>query len=142
MNGNAELLNFIYQNAEMGVHTLEQLVKIVKHEPLKKHLSAQRKEYDDIMTEAGKLLKENLCKEKEISALDRLKTYMMISAQTVCNRSDAHIAEMLIIGSNMGVLDATKQLKRYPHAGPEITDLMQRLLHFEENNVQRLKDFL
>ena len=26
MNGNAELLNFVYQNAEMGVNTMKQIV--------------------------------------------------------------------------------------------------------------------
>ena len=26
MNANAEMLNFIYQNSQMGVHTIEQLI--------------------------------------------------------------------------------------------------------------------
>ncbi len=32
MNGNAELLNFIYQNSQMGVTTLKQLLDITKDE--------------------------------------------------------------------------------------------------------------
>ena len=30
MNGNAELLNFIYQNSQMGVNTLSQLMDIAE----------------------------------------------------------------------------------------------------------------
>lgn len=35
MNGNAELLNFVYQNSQMGVHTLEQLIRIVEDDDFK-----------------------------------------------------------------------------------------------------------
>jgi hypothetical protein len=49
---------------------------------------------------------------------------------------------MLILGSDMGILDATKNLKKYQDADEDIRNLMQRLLAFEEDNVQQLKDFL
>jgi hypothetical protein len=49
---------------------------------------------------------------------------------------------MLIIGSNMGIINAVKKLKKYKDAEPDIINLMERLLKFEENNVQQLKAFL
>jgi len=45
-------------------------------------------------------------------------------------------------GSNMGIIDDVKNLKRYPDAEGEIKGLMKKLLEFEENNVQQLKKFL
>jgi hypothetical protein len=44
--------------------------------------------------------------------------------------------------SNMGIIDAVKNLKRYPDAEEEIKELMKKLLEFEENNIQQLKKFL
>lgn len=38
MNGNAELLNFIYQNSQMGVDTIRQLMDIVQDAEFNKHL--------------------------------------------------------------------------------------------------------
>ena len=35
MNDNVKLLNFIYQNSQMGVETIEQLEKIVEDKTLK-----------------------------------------------------------------------------------------------------------
>jgi hypothetical protein len=35
MNGNAELLNFIYQNSQMGVETIKQLLDTAEDEELK-----------------------------------------------------------------------------------------------------------
>ena len=42
---------------------------------------------------------------------------------------------MMIIGSNMGVIDAIKNTKKYKEANPEILSLMERLKIIEENNI-------
>ena len=81
MNGNAELLNFVYQNAEMGVNTMKQIIDLVEEDGMKEHLRNQLVNYEDFQQEARKLLNENGYDEKGISALDRLKTYLMINMQ-------------------------------------------------------------
>ncbi len=142
MNGNAELLNFVYQNAQMGVDTIKHLADIVENEEFRRHLESQFDEYKKIHRSAQKALNENGCDEKGISALDKIKTYLMINIQTLTDKTPSHISEMLIIGSNMGVINAVKNLKRYKNADPGIISLMERLLEFEENNIQQLKKFL
>ncbi len=142
MNGNAELLNFIYQNAQMGVITIDQLIYIVEDEDFKAHLSAQLDEYRSIFSEAKELLNKNGHEEKGISTCSKIKTYISVRIQTACDATPSHVAEMLIIGSNMGILDAIKNLKRYEDTEEDIRNLMKRLLAFEEENVQQLKDFL
>ena len=142
MNGNAELLNFIYQNAQMGVITIDQLIYIVEDEDFKAHLSAQLEEYRSIFSEAREQLNKNGYDEKGIGTCSKIKTYIMIRLQTAKDHTPSHVAEMLIIGSNMGILDATKNLKNYQDVEEEIRNLMQRLLAFEVDNVQQLKDFL
>jgi hypothetical protein len=66
----------------------------------------------------------------------------MINLQTQNDKSTSHIAEMLIIGSNMGVINAIRNIRKYSAAEPSILALMERLLRFEENNIQELKNFL
>jgi len=142
MNGNAELLNFVYQNSEMGVNTIEQLLEIVEDENFKKRLESQVNEYREINKAARQALNENGYDEKGISTLDKIKTYLMVNMQTLNDKSTSHIAEMLIIGSNMGVINAIKNIRKYKNAEPGIVGLMERLLKFEENNIQELKAFL
>lgn len=142
MNGNAELLNFVYQNSQMGVDTIKQLINIVEDEEFKKHLESQFNEYNEILSTAQKALNENGYDEKGIGTLDKIKTYLMINMQTLTDKTPSHISEMLIIGSNMGVINAVKNLKKYQNAEPSIISLMERLLKFEENNIQQLKEFL
>ena len=142
MNGNAELLNFIYQNSQMGVDTIKQLIGIVEDNNFKKHLESQFNEYKEIHCAAQKALNESGYDEKGIGKLDKIKTYLMINMQTMTDKTPSHISEMLIIGSNMGIINAVKNLKKYKEADPDILSLMEKLLKFEENNVQQLKEFL
>jgi len=142
MNGNAALLNFVYQNSEMGVNTIEQLIEIVKDENFRVQLDSQLNEYKDINRAAREKLNENGYDEKGIGTLDKIKTYLMINLQTQNDKSTSHIAEMLIIVSNMGVINAIRNIRKYSAAEPSILALMERLLRFEENNIQELKNFL
>ena len=142
MNGNAELLNFIYQNSQMGVGTIEHLIGINEDEEFKKLLTSQLNGYREIRTDVKSLLNKNGYDEKGISALEKVRTYLMINMQTLTNKTPSHISEMLIIGSNMGVIDAIKNIKKYQGAEREIVDLMEKLLKFEDENIQQLKNFL
>ncbi len=142
MNGNAELLNYIYQNSQMGVDTIKQLTAIVEDAQFKTHLESEFTEYNEIHIAARKALNENGYDEKGISAMEKIKTDLVLSMQTLTDKSPSHISEMLIIGSNMGVINAVRSLKKYQNAEPSIVSLMERLLKFEENNIQQLKAFL
>ena len=142
MNGNAELLNFIYQNSQMGVDTIKQLIDITEDEKFKVHLESDLDQYQDINMTAKGLLNTNGYDEKGISTLDKIKTYLMINMQTMMDKTTSHIAEMLIIGSDMGVVDAIRNIEKYKDAEKDILALMKKLLKFEENNIKQLKTFL
>lgn len=62
--------------------------------------------------------------------------------QTLTNKTPSHISEMLIIGSNMGVIDVIKNIKKYQEAEREIVGVMEKLLRLEEKNIQKLKEFI
>lgn len=143
MNGNVELLNYIYQNSQMGVETIEHILEIVKEEDFKTHLQLELKEYKDINNAAQNMLNTHNYDEKGISTLEKITTYLMINFKTLIDKSTSHIAEMMIIGSNMGIIEAIKNIKKYDNdVEKDILGLMKRLLKFEEENVKQLKNFL
>lgn len=143
MSADAQLLNFIYQNSQMGVETLNQLLPMIDNESFKKQIEAQLREYTQIHEEAKQLLNSHGYDEKGIGTLEKIMTYLMIDMKTLMDKSSSHIAEMLIQGSNMGIIDAVKRIHQYEHeAEKDVVSLMKRLLKFEENNVERLKNVL
>ncbi|HJC14660.1 MAG TPA: hypothetical protein H9705_02365 [Candidatus Fusicatenibacter intestinigallinarum] len=142
MNDNARLLNFVYQNAQMGVDSIRQLMGIVENKELKEHLKTQFQGYEEFQNTARQMLEENGFDEKEISAFSKISTYLMINMQLLTDKSATHIAEMMIQGSNMGVIDAIKNLNECEDAEQDIRNLMEKLQKFEEHNIEKLKEFL
>ncbi len=142
MNGNTELLNYIYQNSQMGVRTIEQLLKIAEDKDFTNLLQIQEEEYKKLNESAVKLLNEHGHEEKEIGAMAKVSAYMSINMKTLADKSPTHIAEMLIQGSTMGIIDATKIMKEYAEADNVILELADKLLKTEQNNIEELKKFL
>ncbi|MFZ2539385.1 MAG: hypothetical protein WAX04_10850 [Oscillospiraceae bacterium] len=142
MDGNVEMLEYIFQNSQMGVSTINQLLKIVEDDEFKADLVSQANEYDTINQWAKEKMQRS---GGEVTTVDRLKKVsaeIMTNVNTIANKSSSHVAEMLIQGSTMGIIDATKNIKQYSHADQDILDLANKLLKFEQNNVEQLKRFL
>ena len=142
MNANAEFLNYVYQNSQMGVDTLQQLLDITEDEKLQAYLEKQLEGYRKFHSEARDLLNRNGYDEKGLGTFEKVRTYLMVNLQTMTDAS-THIAKMLIQGSSMGITEAVKKLHQYENnVEKDIKKLMERLQEFEEENVEKLKEFL
>lgn len=142
MNQNSELLNFIYQNSQMGIESLEKLISITTDSEFNNCLSSQLDEYKSINAKAKQNLIEKGYDEKGISAFTKMQSYIMLNFETMMNKTPSHISEMIITGSTMGVIDAIKNIKKYKDAEQSILKLMDDLKKFEERNIEELKSFL
>lgn len=142
MDENMELLNFIYQNSEMGVKTIRELMGICKDEKFKLLLGKQLDFYNTVNEKVKVILKECNTEPKEINALSNASTYIMIKINTLTDKSPSHLAEMMIQGSTMGIIDMRKRINEYDGAKNDILDLAKMLLEGEEKNVEELKPYL
>ena len=70
MSGDAELLNFIYQNSQMGVDTIRQLIGVVEDKDLKEHLKTQFQGYEEFHQAAKELLNEHGYDEKGLGIVE------------------------------------------------------------------------
>ncbi len=142
MDKNTELLNYIYQNSQMGIKTLNQLIEIVEDNNFKNQLQTQLNEYTSINSVALQKLKELGHEEKGIGNMAKISAYMSISIKTLIDKSPCHISEMLIQGSTMGIIDATKNIQKYNDADNQILQIADKLLKTEQNNIEQLKHYL
>lgn len=141
-SADSKLLNFVYQNSAMGIQSINQLLDIVENDQLLSQLQRQLDGYYDFHKEARARLNAMGYDDKGLSSLEKIKTSVMVGMQAMMDKSPSHIAEMMILGSNMGILDAEKKLNHFPSASEDTKRLMEKLLKFEEDNVQKLKAYL
>lgn len=144
MNENIELLNFIYQNAQMGVETINQLLEMIKDDDFLRYLKEKREGYEKMLKDAKNKLNEHGYNEDGLTTFEKIKTYFMINMQTLNDDSTSHIAEMMMIGSTMGVINTIRCLKKYQQAQVDknLLMMMETLQSFEEKSYQDLKIFL
>lgn len=142
MDSNTEFLEYIYQNSKMGIETINQLLDVVEDKEFAKHLHSQLHEYQEISKMAIEKLKQYGHEEKDIGAMQKITAYMTIGMKTLINKTPSHISEMMIQGSTMGIIEATKNINKYTDANSDVLSLANQLLKTEQNNVEQLKKFL
>ena len=141
-NPNVEMLNSIYQNAAMGTDALRKLWDKVGDVNMKSQLQNQINEYEGIKAACIQELTQYGEQPKENGLFANMELWSGIQINTLKDRSNSHIAEMLIEGSTMGVVEMTRKLKQNTNIKPETAEIGQKLVDIEEDNIENMKNFL
>ena len=142
MTRNEEFLQYVYQNARMGKVSIDQIIKIVDDIEFKDILNEQINEYEYIIEESDKELKELGSEAKDISRMTEMMTYFTVKMSTMKDNTSTYIAKMLVKGSDMGVIQISEKLNHYKRLKPSIRQLGKKLLELEEKNIESLKKYL
>ena len=145
MDENLELLEYIYQTADMGAKSLTDLLNDLKEKDgkIKELVSEQVKGYEKYIKESEKLLKKYDTMPKGKGVMAEMMSKMGISKEVNKDNSDSAIADMLIQGFMMGNLDMKKKIEYYEkHVDKKIINLAKELLEFGENAVKQAEEYL
>ena len=137
-----EMLRYIYETSDMGCYGIQSILDTAGEGPFHDALQEQLTEYARLREEADGRLRRRGITPEGVGAMAKLSSRMMSGLKTLTDRSPSHIAEMLIQGSTMGVVDMTKRLKEYTCASDEVRALAQKLLETEQQNIETMKGFL
>jgi len=65
-----------------------------------------------------------------------------IRLNTMMNKKPEHIAELMITGTAMGIIDVNKKLNRFDGADTEVKKMAEDFLTNEQRNIDELKRHL
>src|SRR5574344_892662 len=139
MNENLEFLNYIYQNARMGVIAINNIKEHIEDIKLKEYVIEELKDYEAICSDAINYFIKLGHKEKDLSTMIKVNTYIMINIKATMNNNASNLAKMLIEGSNKGIIEITENLNKYQNCDKLVIDLGNKLLKIEEKNLESLK---
>lgn len=138
---NDELLGVIHKNAEMGLLTVPRIIEKSNDLEFSKCLYNKEKEYSRIFDATKQAAENGFDKDAKLGTFEKLRTEIMIDINTAVNASVSHLAEMMVVGSTMGVVDLTRKL-READSTPRARDLAADLINIEERSIEELKRFL
>ena len=75
-------------------------------------------------------------------AMAKAGMWLGLETETLMDRSDAHIAEIMIQGATMGAIEMTKSLNAYDGADPSARGIASRFLVGQSESIERQKHFL
>ena len=142
MKDNIDYLNYVYQNARMGVVGIENIEDKVESEELKKIIKEQLEDYETICERAIDLYLSYNQEEKDINALVKINTYINAKISLLGKEKDKEIAKMMIKGSNIGIIEITEKINKYEYCDERVKTLAKQLLKIEERNLEKLKPYL
>lgn len=144
MDKTNEILEQIYKNVKMGSESITSLLPKVKDERMISDLTTQLTGYQNFACRASDLLHSGGSSPKEESFMKKIPAKAGIMMNAAIDPTSSHIAEMMIQGSNMGIVDMTKYINESKrcNVSKEAVALANDVVTFEENNIQRLKAYL
>lgn len=138
----ARILKEVQRNTEIGMTAIDTVLDKIGDDEFSLQLSKQSLRYSEIHNKA---LDQILRNEGDVYRGSQITDMMLkgsIHANTALNISKEHLAEMMIQGSNRGITSMWKAMKHNQMATDETVELAQELVDFEEESIQRLKEYL
>ena len=139
-----ELMRAVYKNAKMGSEAVTTIIGKTKDARLREELTSQLESYYGFETAAKNKLLEMSAEVKEPGVLTKLPADISIRMSTMMDSSNSKIAELMIGGYNMGIVDIRKSMNRAQNEGvPEdVMNIANGIMSFEEGSAERMKKYL
>lgn len=138
------VLDEVNKGATMGMDAIEFVVKKVGDEEFKKTLDLEYNKYKDISRRANDLY-ENYTEEKEpheTSGMNKIMTWWGVQMKAMNDKSNSNLSELLLNGTNMGIIEGRRLLNQNPDINEDIHRLLDDFVKMQEDSVEKLKCYL
>lgn len=142
MNTNEEMLQFLHKSAKMSVDSTTKLLSKTDNHKLRAELLCELDGYKRFERESSSLLRSHGLKPQDVGMGTKLMSDVGMAVSTMMNTSASHIAEMMINGSNMGVIKMSKHLNRNLDCPEKTRNLCSDMINYEKNRMEKLTSYL
>ena len=138
-----EILAEIYRNAQLALQSIADILPQVDDQEVRDELVFQHEEYEKFSARAAVIAKDRGIELKEPNMFKKAMMWGSIKMNTLTDNSRAHIADMMVQGTVMGVTSLrTSASEIYPGASDEITTLLDEMIKAEEQFKKKWKEYL
>lgn len=136
------VLDELNKGACMGCDAIHFILDKVEDDALKEELNRQYAKYKEIKEKIGNLYPEYSNDDPhETTAMNKAMTWYGIEMKTMMDNSTSKIAELLLQGTNMGIIEG-RRLLNHKGTDSEVHSIVQEYVDMQEEAVEKLKAFL
>ena len=137
-----DILKEINKDAKMGMDSITMVNEKVQDEKFRNLLDSQHNEYQNIFDRTQELLVQKNEDMKDVPSMQKAMAWTGIQMNTMNDKSNSKLSELLIQGNDMGVIKGTKLLNESSFTTPEIENLLSDFVRLQEKNIDDLKKWL
>lgn len=141
-NINLTILNETAKAAKMGMDSITYISEKVGDKNMKTDLSTQYNGYENILKKVDTQFEKYGEIPDDSSMGSKMMLWTGIQFNTITDKSNSHVAEIMIQGNNMGVVECQKLLNHNPRAEEPVKQILNEFITFQNNNVEKMKEFL
>lgn len=140
---NIDALDEVNKGACMGMDAVDFLLDKVKDNDLENLLKDSYKEYEEISEEATDLYDEYNEDDEphETNIMTKAMTWYGVEMKTFNDKSNSKIAEIMLQGVNMGIIEGRKLLNN-KNIDKDVNKLISKFVNMQEKLVEDLKNYL
>jgi len=142
MNENINALDEIHKGTCMGMDAIHFILDKVEDRGFEQLLEKQHESYKKIALEIEEIYpKYNNDKPHETSTMNKIMTFYGIEMKTFMDKSSSKIAELLIQGTDMGIIEGRKVLNN-KKINDEVEKIVDKYVNMQEKYLEDLKKYL
>lgn len=132
----------IQKNSDMAIKAIDAISPKIKNGSMKQLVKKQGMRFTSLKNRAAnELARENVERYKP-GRLSEMMLKSGIYMNTMFHADNARIAELLMKGNNMGIIEAQRIVNRNRNAYGRSISMARELLELEESSIEDLKPYL
>lgn len=143
MEENINALDEINKGACMGMDAIDDILDKVEDGKFKSLLEKQYEFYESIKEDITNIYDKYNSDDTphETSVMNKVMTWSGINMKTMTDHSNSNIAELLLQGTNMGIIEGRRILNK-KEINKDVEDIIDKFVKKQEKYVEDLKKFL
>ncbi|MBR3898273.1 MAG: hypothetical protein IKJ43_03215 [Bacilli bacterium] len=135
-------LDEIHKGACMGMDALSYILEKIKDDKFKEELQKEYKDYKTIAERIEKIYpKYNEGEPHKTGVMTKAMTWSETQMKAMSDDSDSHMAELLLNGVNMGIIEGRRILNK-KNLNDEVSKIVSEYVTMQEESVEKLKHYL
>ena len=142
MENNIDILDELHKGSDMGLEAIDMILKKVEDRSFYDLLVKYKNEYDKFCIETNDLYQTYSDGEAhEVNMPEKIMAWYGIMTDTMFDDSDSKIAELMINGTVMGIIEGRKLLN-HKIMNKKVHSVCERFIKMQEKFVEELKKYL
>ena len=142
-NKNLNILDEVNKGATMGMDAISYVSEKVTDDKFKNVLDTEYNKYKKISQRVNDLYDNYSDKEPhETNAMNKMMTWYGIQMKTMADDSTSKISELLMQGTNMGIIEGRRLLNQNSDIAPDVHNILNDFVTMQEDSVETLKKYL